>query len=206
MKGFFLTFCLGWFVSIPSFCFGQRVVGIELKLLEMSLAQALELNLGMKPTLVGRRESGEPIYQQSIGEDFWGKLGSMEGVESIDVPRLSVQVGRRGEVQVGKEIRYPASRDPSTGRIIIGQKFIGYEILAVPQAGDGDIAVDMAVQVLLREMPETGEFGDRFIVAPKFVESLMRSRPVIIPGKSISFGELEKGDGTRVMVIGKVSE
>ena len=185
---------------------GTRIIGIELKLLEMTQEQSLELNLGMTAKLVGRKETGEPIYEQSLGETFWKEFRSMKGVESVDVPRLTVQVGRRGLVQVGREFNYPVSRDKITGRIQIGQKFLGYEILAVPQAGEGDIAVDMAVQVVLREMLDAGELEKETLKLPKFIESRLRARPVLIPGKSICFGELEKGDGTKVMVIGRILE
>lgn len=206
MKVIFPSLCFVWLVSFPVLCMGTRIIGIELKLLEMTAEQSLELNLGMTATLVGRKETGEPIYEQSLGETFWEKFRSMEGVESVDVPRLTVQVGRRGVVQVGKEFNYPVSRDKATGRIQIGQKFLGYEILAVPQAGEGDIAVDMAVQVVLREMQDAGELGKDTLRLPRFLEFRLRARPVLIPGKSICFGELEKGDGTRVMVIGRILE
>ena len=180
------------------------IITLDLNLLEMSQEQSIELNLAMQAKLVGRKESGEPVYQQLLSNDFFRKLEEMQGVNVQNVPRLSVQVGRRGEVKMGKDVRYLKSRNPQDGRIETDQAFLGYEILVVPFAGEGDIAVDVALKLTLREMLREGELTENGLKLPQFDEEVMKVRQIVTSGKSVCFGELARKDGRRVMIVGKV--
>ena len=180
------------------------IITLDLKLIEMSQEQSIELNLAMQAKLIGRKESGEPIYQQFLNRDFFQNLERMKDVNVQNVPRLSVQLGRRGEVKMGQEVRYPKSRNTQNGRIETGQAFLGYEILVVPFAGEGDIAVDVALKLTLREMLSEGELTEEGVKLPQFDEEVMKARQVVTSGKSVCFGELARKDGRRVMIVGKV--
>ena len=180
------------------------IITLDLKLLEVSEDQSIDLNLAMEAKLVGRKESGEPIYQQLLNHGFFQKLGEMRGVNVQNVPRLSVQIGRRGEVKVGQDLRYPKSRNPVDGRIETDQAFLGYEILFVPFAGEGDIAVDVAMKLILREMLTEGELTEKGVKLPQFDEQIIKVRQIVTSGKTVCFGELERRDGRRVMIVGQV--
>ena len=105
---------------------------------------------------------------------------------------------------MGTELRFPKSRNPSNGRIDIDSAFLGYEIVVVPFAGKGDVAVDLAMKVTLRELNKEGELLENTIKLPEFHESGMESRMIVTSGKTVCFGEFTKLDGRRVMIVGKV--
>jgi hypothetical protein len=105
---------------------------------------------------------------------------------------------------MGKDVRYLKSRNPHDGRIETDQAFLGYEILVVTFAGEGDIAVDVALKLTLREMLREGELTENGLKLPQFDDVEMKVRQIVTSGKSVCFGELARKDGRRVMIVGKV--
>lgn len=178
--------------------------GVRLRLLEMTPEQAIELNLEMKAEKVGRKESGAPIFQQFVSPAFEKKLAELKNVNVVIAPQVQVQLARKGEIKIGKELRYPKDQNPANGRISTGSEFVGYEILVVPFAGKGDIAVDVALKIIFRELTKPGELTDEGVILPGFYETQLESRMIVTSGKTVYFGELTMKDGRKVMVVGTV--
>ena len=195
LLSFLILYPTGWAVD---------TAGVRLKLIEMSEIQAIELNLEMDAERVGRKENGDPVFLQIVNGDFEKKLAEFENVLIVPAPQLTVQLSRRGEIKMGKDFRFPKSLNPANGRVDIGEEFLGYEIIVVPFAGSGDIAVDVALKVIHRELSKEGELTDEGVTLPEFHESKMESRMIVTSGKTVCFGEFTKRNGRKVMIVGTV--
>ena len=204
MNSFFPIFLNCFVFGLGSLHSALDTAGVRLRLLEMTPEQAIELNLEMEAERVGRKETGEPVFQQVVGFAFERKLAEFTDVTFVNAPQLQVQLAKRGEIKIGKEIRYPKEQHPVNGRIQTGQQFLGYEILVVPFAGKGDIAVDVALKINFHELVKPGDLTEEGVVLPSFYETSLESRMIVTSGKTVCFGELTKMNGRKVMVIGTV--
>ena len=204
MKSFFPIFLCWCGLGLGTLCSAVDTASVRLRLLEMTPEQAIELNLEMEAEKVGRKETGEPVFQQVVGVAFERKLAEFADVTFVNAPQVQVQLAKRGEIRIGKEIRYPKDQNPVNGRIQTGQQFLGYDILVVPFAGKGDIAVDVALKINFHELIKPGDLTKEGVVLPSFYETSLESRMIVTSGKTVCFGELTKRNGRKVMVIGTV--